>query len=363
MVYSPKKNNEVALLDSFLARDGKKLPGWEPVNIYYQHFKKELVHYHAIDKAGGWQEIPADKKNTYKPEDASFIIKAVKERLQISEDYKIPDTTSFYTAELIPAVKLKQRSFGQKEDGVINYALLKELNVPVKERIRKMLINLERMRWVPQQPEPNIIVVNIPEFRLHVFEDAKKVFSIDIVVGKEANGTVIFTDKLKFVIFSPYWNVPPSIAQKEIIPAISRNGNYLSKMNMERIGNGFRQKPGGANALGRVKFIFPNSYNIYFHDTPSKSLFTKEKRAFSHGCIRLAEPQKLATYLLREQPQWKTETITEAMNASTEKWVQLKKQVPVFISYFTSWVDSEGLLNFREDIYGHDKKMAIQLNE
>ena len=362
--YIPRKKiNQVALLDSFLARDGKKLPDWEPVNIYYQHLKKELVQYHAIEKAGGWQGIPIDKQKTYKPGDAALTIKTVKERLQISNEYKSLDTTSFYSAELIPVVKLKQRSFGLKEDGVINYALIKELNVPAKVRITQMLINLERMRWIPQEQERNIIVVNIPEFRLHVFEDAKKVFSIDIVVGKEANGTVIFTDQLKFVVFSPYWNVPPSIAQKEIIPAIRRNGNYLSKMNMERIGNGFRQKPGGANALGKVKFIFPNSYNIYFHDTPSKSLFTKEKRAFSHGCIRLAEPQKLATYLLRDQPEWTTETITEAMNASTEKWVPLKKQVPVFISYFTSWVDSEGLLNFREDIYGHDKKMAMQLFE
>ena len=367
--YIPRKKiNPVALLDSFLSRDGKKLQDWEPMNIYYQRLKNELVHYHAIDKAGGWQQIPADKQKTFKPGDAAPLIRYIKERLQISDEYKNADTTSFYTAELIPAVKSKQRSFGLREDGFINYALIKELNVPVKERIRQMLINLERMRWVPQQPEPNIIVVNIPEFRLHLFEDAKKLFSINIVVGKEAHGTVIFTDKLKYVVFSPYWNVPPSIVRKEILPSIRRNGNYLSKMNMESTGNSgglpvIRQKPGGANALGKVKFIFPNSYNIYFHDTPSKSLFNQDKRAFSHGCIRLAEPQKLAAYLLRDQPEWTTETITEAMNASTEKWVLLTKQLPVFISYFTSWVDSEGLLNFREDIYGHDKKMAVQLFE
>ncbi len=124
-----------------------------------------------------------------------------------------------------------------------------------------------------------------------------------------------------------------------------------------------RQKPGGANALGRVKFIFPNNYNIYFHDTPAKSLFNESSRAFSHGCIRLGEPAKLAEYLLRDQPEWTPETIKEAMNASKEKWVTLKKPVPVFISYFTAWVDSEGLLNFRTDIYGHDKKMAAHLFE
>lgn len=367
--YIPRKKiNEVALLDSFISRDGKKLQDWEPVNIYYQRLKKELIHYHFIDNAGGWMVIPANTLQRFKPGDSALIIKALKKRLQISGEYKNNDTTSYYSTELIPAIKLKQRSFGLKEDGIINNALITELNVPVKERIKQMLINLERMRWVPLQPEPNIILVNIPEFRLHVFENAKKLFSIDIVVGKEAHSTVIFTDQLKYVVFSPYWNVPSSIVRKEILPAINRNRNYLSKMNMEQTGYSgglpvIRQKPGGANALGKVKFIFPNSYNIYFHDTPSKSLFAQEKRAFSHGCIRLAEPQKLATYLLRNQPEWTTTKINEAMNASIEKWVLLNKQVPVFISYFTAWVDSEGLLNFREDIYGHDKKVAKQLFE
>ena len=362
--YIPRKKiNEVALLDSFLSLGGKQLQDWEPLNVYYQRLKKELVHYHAIDVAGGWKEIKADKLKKYKQGDTAAAIKAIKLRLQISDEYKINDTTMFYTSDFIPAVKLKQKSFGMKEDGVINYAFIKELNVPVIERIRQMLINLERMRWVPQQQEPNIIVVNIPEYRLHVFEAGKKIFSIDIVVGKEANGTVIFSDQLKFVVFSPYWNIPASIVRTEILPAIRRNRGYLSKMNMERTGNGFRQKPGGNNALGKVKFIFPNSYNIYFHDTPSKSLFNKDKRAFSHGCIRLAEPQKLAAYLLRFQPEWTTETITQAMNASVENWVPLKKEVPVFISYFTTWVDVDGLLNFRDDVYGHDKKLAKGLFE
>jgi murein L,D-transpeptidase YcbB/YkuD len=122
-----------------------------------------------------------------------------------------------------------------------------------------------------------------------------------------------------------------------------------------------RQKPGGANALGKVKFIFPNSYNIYFHDTPAKSLFSEDARAFSHGCIRLAEPQKLAAYLLRNQPKWTEQNIKTAMSAPKENWVTLKESLPVFITYFTAWVDSEGLLNLRDDIYGHDKRLATQL--
>ena len=292
----------------------------------------------------------------------------MKQRLQISGDYKSIDTTEKYISELTSVIKLMQKSFGLNGDGVINYALIKVLNVSVKDRIAQLLINLERMRWVPKQPEENLIIVNIPEYSLHVFEREKKLFSMNVVVGKAAHSTVIFSNELKYVVFSPYWNVPPSIVRNEILPAIRRKPAYLANMNMEQTGYSgglpvIRQKPGGANALGRVKFIFPNSYNIYFHDTPAKSLFREENRAFSHGCIRLAEPEKMAAYLLRNQPEWTTQKINEAMSASIEKWVILKDPIPVFIAYFTAWVDSEGLLNFRDDIYGHDKILAKHLFE
>lgn len=367
--YIPRKKlNVVALLLSFIARDGKNLKDWEPVNLFYTRLKKELVHYYELDKMDGWKEIIFDKSKKYKPGDSAPIIKSVKQRLHYSGELKANDTTELYTAALIPILKSAQKCFGLNQDGIITGQLIKELNVPVKERIRQLLINLERMRWVPQQPEGDFIIVNIPEFRLHVFESENKLFSIDIVVGKEAHSTVIFTGSLKYIVFSPYWNVPPSIVRNEILPAINRNTNYLSKMNMEQTGYSdglpvIRQKPGGENALGRVKFIFPNSYNIYFHDTPSKSLFTEENRAFSHGCIRLAEPQKLAAYLLRKQAEWTIQKMNLAMDAPVEKWVTLKEPVPVFITYFTAWVDSEGLLNFRDDIYGHDKKLAKHLFE
>ena len=292
----------------------------------------------------------------------------MKQRLQISGDYKNIDTSEYYTGGLSSVIKSIQKSFGVKQDGVITPFLIKELNISVKDRVRILLINLERMRWVPPQPEGNFIIVNIPEFKLHVFEDAKKLFSINVVVGKAAHSTVIFTGNLKSVVFSPYWNVPPSIVRNEILRAIRKNRNYLTKMNMEQTGYSeglpiIRQKPGGINALGRVKFIFPNSHNIYFHDTPSKSLFNEDDRAFSHGCIRLAEPDKLATFLLRNQPEWTIEKMNSAMSSNTEKWVELKKMIPVFITYFTAWVDSEGLLNFRNDIYGHDKILAKHLFE
>jgi murein L,D-transpeptidase YcbB/YkuD len=363
-----KKLNVVVLLDSFIAHDGKNLQEWEPVNIYYQRLKKELVHYHEIDRAGGWKTILLDKFKKYTPGNSALVVKQVKQRLQMSGDDKSIDTTEYYTSGLTSVIKRTQKSFGIKEDGVITAALIKELNVSVKERIKQLLINLERMRWVPEQPSGEFIIVNIPEFRLHFFENTKKLFSINIVVGKAANNTVIFTGELNYLVFSPYWNVPRSIVRNEILPAIKRNRNYLAKMNMEQTGYSdglpvIRQKPGGANALGKVKFIFPNSYNIYFHDTPSKSLFNEDARAFSHGCIRLAEPAKLAAYLLRNQPEWTNEKMNEALASAKEKWVPLKQSIPVFITYFTAWVDSEGLLNFRDDIYGHDERLAKHLFE
>ena len=187
-----------------------------------------------------------------------------------------------------------------------------------------------------------------------------------IVVGKEGHNTMMFTKTLNQIVFSPYWNVPPSIVEKELLPEMAKNPNYLAKENMEIIGESdgipeIRQLPGEKNALGKVKFLFPNSYNIYFHDTPAKSLFEKNKRAFSHGCIRLNEPEKMAQYLLQNDPSWDETKITEAMNAEKEQYVKLKEPVAVFITYYTAWVDEEGKLNFRDDIYSHDQKITQKM--
>jgi len=189
---------------------------------------------------------------------------------------------------------------------------------------------------------------------------------MNIVVGKAATRTVIFSDVLKYVVFSPYWNLPRSIVRNEIVPAMNRSSNYISRNNMEIRGysNGLpivRQKPGAGNALGKVKFIFPNSYNIYLHDTPAKTLFSKESRAFSHGCVRVQEPFTLAQYLLRNNESWTETKIKTAMNSQKEDWVKLDKPLPVYLLYLTSWVDENGVLNFRDDIYGHDKKLGDRL--
>jgi murein L,D-transpeptidase YcbB/YkuD len=186
---------------------------------------------------------------------------------------------------------------------------------------------------------------------------------MDVVVGKDQHKTVIFNGDMKYVVFSPYWNVPPSIVKNEILPAMRRNSNYLARHNMERHNGGIRQKPGANNSLGLVKFLFPNSHNIYLHDSPAKSLFNETDRAFSHGCIRVAEPKKLAQYLLRTDTSWTSEKISAAMTKGVERYVTLKQSIPVFIAYFTTWVDRAGKLNFRKDVYKRDERLALLILE
>ncbi len=232
--------------------------------------------------------------------------------------------------------------------------------------MQQILINLNRMRWMPQEPQGKLILVNIPEFTLHVFEGKNKVFDMAVVVGKEGHNTTMFTGKLSQIVFSPYWNVPPDIVEKEILPKMKSDPGYLKKNDMEVTGNSggipsVRQLPGEKNSLGRVKFLFPNSYNIYFHDTPAKELFNKDKRAFSHGCIRLSDPEKMADYLLQDDPNWPPDKIHDAMNSGNQQFVTVKNPVPVFITYYTAWVNETGLLNFRDDIYKHDSTIAVKM--
>lgn len=365
--YIPRKKiNAVALLDSLVAKKGAGVAEWEPVNNYYKTLNKELIRWYSIQKRGSWPQLDAAALKPIKEGDSGAVVLQFKQRLIDFGDLDAKDSTSVYTAEVTAAVKKAQLQFGYRQTGKPDRLLLTALNAPVESRIQQMLINLERIRWSPLMPEGKLILVNIPEYKLHVFEAKKEVLNMGIVVGKAANKTVIFSNTLKNIVFSPYWNIPPSIVRAEVLPAMRKNRNYLAQKNMEQYGFSdglplIRQKPGNTNSLGRVKFLFPNSYNIYLHDTPAKSLFSEDKRAFSHGCIRLAKPKTLAEYLLTDRPEWTTEKITQAMNSKKEVWVTMKTPVPVIIAYFTSWVDKNGLINFREDIYGHDQKMAEQL--
>jgi murein L,D-transpeptidase YcbB/YkuD len=182
-----------------------------------------------------------------------------------------------------------------------------------------------------------------------------------VVVGKDLNETVVFSGMMSSIVFSPYWNVPRSILKKEILPGIAKNEDYLSQHDMEWYNGNVRQKPGPKNSLGLVKFLFPNSNAIYLHDTPSKGLFDEEKRAFSHGCIRLEKPKELAYLIMQDDRNWSTEKIDAAMTSGEEKWYTLKNKIPVYIGYFTSWVDNEGEVHFYDDVYSRDNRLAALL--
>ena len=361
-----KKQDALYLADSLLKKKHKDDKYFEDVNASYGKLKEQLAHYHAIATKGGWQPVTITGKSIKKGASSPAIVQ-IKQTLHLLGDLPVLDTTPVYNDTLELAVKSFQERHGYKPDGVIGASFIKELNVPVEQRVQQLLINMDRMRWLPNTPtSDNLILVNIPEYMLHMYEGKNKVWDMVVVVGKAGHNTMMFNGDLNQVVFSPYWNVPPSIVKNEILPAMERNPNYLASQNMEIVSNQgnlpvIRQRPGPGNSLGKVKFLFPNSFNIYFHDTPSKSLFERDQRAFSHGCIRLSDPFKMAQYLLRNQPEWTPERIQKAMNAGEEKFVKLEKPVPVIITYYTAWVDDAGRLNFRNDIYKHDEILAKKM--
>jgi len=356
--FLPRKTiQQNALLDSLLKSPTDSFLADEP--LYYQYYllKEQLKKYREVAAKDGWPAITATKKK-YQPGDTGTAVIQIRKYLFLAGDLSADDSSNHFDSILTHGVKSFQRRNGMTEDAIIGPGVLKEMNVPVDKRIEQLMVNMERCRWVPAKLDREYLVVNIPDYKLHLFHKDSLIWSMNVVVGQAVHQTVIFYGDLKYVVFSPYWNVPPGILKNEVLPGIRRDPNYLAKHKMEKSGNTYRQKPGTHNSLGLVKFLFPNSYNIYLHDTPSKSLFDRDSRAFSHGCIRIAEPKKLAQYLLQDQPQWTSDKIDKAMNAGKEQYVTLKNTMPVFIAYLTAWVSSDGKLNFRPDIYNRDSRLA-----
>jgi len=334
-------------------------------NTKYELLQKALDKYYAIQKNGGWNTVKATKKFYLKGQ-SDPVIRQIKQRLAVSGDFNSKDSSSIFTDELVKAVQKAQKRFGYKQNGVVDALLIKQLNVPVEDRIQQLLINMQRLQSSPASAPGIKLVANIPEYKLHVYQGNDEVFDMDIVVGAETHQTEVFNDEMTYIVFSPYWNVPSSIVENEILPAMEANKNYLRNNGYEITGyeNGLpviRQKPGPHNSLGQVKFVFPNDKGIYFHDTPAKALFQYPKRTFSHGCIRLAQPARLAAYLLKSDKKWTPEKIRKAMNLGVEQAVKLPQPVAVSLTYFTAWVDNEGQLQLREDIYGLDKKEAYKV--
>ncbi|MDQ3291909.1 MAG: L,D-transpeptidase family protein, partial [Bacteroidota bacterium] len=279
----------------------------------------------------------------------------------------------------VQALQKFQQRYGLPVTGKVDTKTLTALNVPVEKRIQQVILNLERMRWLPRQKGATVITVNIPEFKLRVWEQKKPVLEANVVVGKIGHTTPIFEDSLETIVFSPEWNVPNQIAVNEILPKLQENPNYLHKNNFEvyksfkanakpinpysvnwknvspeNFTYRFVQKANKKNSLGAVKFLFPNPLNIYIHDTPAKQLFKENQRAYSHGCIRLENPGKLAARLLKNEANWTEAKIQEKMHLTESTEVELSKKVKVEITYLTAFVQN-GKLNFRDDVYGYDQ--------
>jgi len=358
----------------------------------YARLRQALARYRDIAAKGGWPTVPDGPK--MQKGDSDERVLALRARLTAVD---IPDQesnrdqfTSFtydfvllFDDALEQAVRKFQERYGLEVDGIVGPRTLAAMNVTVEERIRQIELNMERWRWLPQDFGRRYILVNIANFELDVVEDGQTVMTMHIIVGKPYQHTPIFSADMTNLIFNPSWYVPPSIARKEILPSVRKDPGYLAKQKMRvyQDWNGetreidpqtinwsqvsaknfpyrFRQDPGSKNAFGRLKFVlFPNQFNVYLHDTPSKSLFSRAVRAFSHGCIRIEKPIELAEYVLRGDEKWNREKILATIKKGRERTVQLPEPIPVYLLYCTVLVNEDGSIQFRDDLYGRDKEL------
>ena len=361
----PRKKVAYAdLLDSIIS--DQKLQSEDSLTLFSQYYglRDALKRFRDIEDKGGWPNIVTEKnQKTFKPNDSSAVIPQIKNRLFITGELKQNNQSNVYDAELVAAVCSFQRQNGFQPDSLISTDLIKLMNIPVADRIKTIVVNMERSRWVSPEffSAEKYVLVNIPSYTMNLISEGKTELQSSVVVGKSMTKTVIFSGNMSYIAFSPYWNVPNSIINKEVKPGMDRNKNYLKSHNMEWNGGQVRQLPGKNNSLGLVKFMFPNSNNIYLHDTPSKSLFDKDDRAMSHGCIRVAKARDLAIAILKDDDNWTPQKIDSAMNTGKENKYTLKKKIPVYITYFTAWVDEQGQLNFYKDVYKRDDRLASLL--
>lgn len=363
--YLPRKTLSYPnLLGQYLKTNADSIEQTAVVPQYIM-LKKALNQYQQVEKTEKDIIIPVNKTySSLAPGDTSAMLIKLKIRLKQLGDLTDTTTTtsSLYDTVLLKAVKRFKDRHGLTANSKLNAVFFSQLNIPLHKRIEQIIVNLERMRWIPADDHGGeFILVNIPEYKLHYYINNQHDWDCNVVVGKVMTKTVIFSGHMQYVVFSPYWYVPPSIINKEIKPGMARNANYLANHRMEWNGGNVRQKSGKQNSLGLVKFIFPNSNNIYLHDTPAKPLFNEDNRAFSHGCVRVQKPRELAIRVLKQNPAWTPPKIDAAMNAGTEQTVILKKKIPVYIGYFTAFVNNKGLLNFREDIYQRDAGLLAML--
>jgi len=354
-----------------------------PSKYHYKALQKELARYRNIANQGGWPKILL-KKGVLKRGKSSKSVPILRDRLRITGDYVMCKGSTeglIYDKCLQTAIKHFQIRNGLVSDGEIGAGTLKALNKTVEERITTILLNLDRIKWLKERKNKRKIIINIPDFMLYFEEDGKLIQKIKTVVGKPKNPTPIFSNTVKTIVLNPYWNLPQSIIQKEMIPKLLKNPNAMVKKGIEiREGWGknaklinprkidwasyryakhvpfrFAQLPGRHNALGKIKFLFPNKFAVYMHDTPSKSLFHREKRAFSHGCIRLQKPRELLKTFAKFNNNVDFTKSKMILKGKEKVYYALNQQVPIDVIYLTAWVDYDGKLQFRNDIYGYDK--------
>ena len=371
---------------------GKRLHDIEPPFLHYDLLKKALVHYRELALEPDLTALPPLPAKSVKPGESYAGAAELRRLLTALGDLPAAaaageHTDSTLDAELVQGLKNFQRRNGLDMDGALGGGTFVELTKPLLERAQQIELTLERWRWLPPRPEGPSIFVNIPRFRLLAFktiEDRESdMLAMNVIVGKSypSSRTPVFAADMKYIIFRPYWDVPYSITVREMLPAIRNDPAYLARQrleivagygdntpalaptpeNLEALAGGklrLRQQPGPDNALGLVKFMLPNPYNVYLHSTPAQALFERSARAFSHGCVRVVDPVGLAEQILRGDPNWTREKIVQAMNGTRPTQVNLKQPLRVFIVYGTAIANEQGEVYFSPDIYGHDEKLA-----
>jgi len=361
----------------------------EPPYPGYQRTIRALKTYLELAREVDGDMLPEIKKPVQPGETYPGVPRLVRLLRRVGDlpvDAGVDPSRDVYDGAVVDAVRSFQQRHGLAADGRIDARTVAELNVPLSRRVRQMQLTLERWRWMPNEYQHAPIVANIPEFRLRAYDQQFKIgTTMNVVVGQAyRHDTPVFVGSMRYVIFRPYWEVPPSIASRELLPAIQRNPAYLTKENLEfvdsrqnpvasesisadtleeiRRGKLFiRQRPGPKNSLGLVKFLFPNEFDVYMHDTPATELFAKSRRDFSHGCIRLERPADLAAWVLRDNPGWTSARIQAAMSGDKTEQVNLTHPIPVLILYATVIVSEDGVVHFYDDIYGHDATLEQAL--
>jgi murein L,D-transpeptidase YcbB/YkuD len=365
---------------------GSRLEALKPTHRLYLGLKQELARYRAASTAG-IQAIPAG--TPLKPGANDPRVPALRARLMASGDLGAAagaaGAPESYDAALEAAVRQFQARMGLEADGVVGAGTVDELNVPVAERIRQLRVNLDRGRVLLQALPEEFVVVNVAGFDLYYVRGQNIAWTTRVQVGKPYRQTPIFRSEINYLVFNPTWTVPPGIIQADILPAARKDTEVFARKKLKvldsagrevdprtvdwsrfRSGNipyTLRQDPGPDNALGRVKLMFPNPYHVYLHDTPSQALFERAERSFSSGCVRVQDALKLAELALDEPGRWNKDSIAAVIAGGKLQNVTLKRKVPVLLAYWTAWVDSRGVMNFRRDIYGQDAKWAAALDE